>query len=459
MRIKGALGLDVLLLIDPKAMQYILNTAGYHFHKPQQNTATARLTTGEGLVWAQGAQHARQRKIINPAFSYTSLRVFLPLFRHTAQKAVSKWKQVISQGNTGSTVLDVPSWLARTTLDAMGAAAFDYEFGALDEADNELSNSFRNLFADSFYKRSDFTIIFEALWGYLPLGLVGVMQKLMPTKQLKRLRRYMKVARSVARNILDTQTQSHAAGKEGGKDVMSILIKANLSEDPKTKLSDDEIMAQLTTFILAGHETTASTMTWALYELSRHPGFQSQVREEIATTRAKAAQRGDTELTVADLDSMKYLLSLMKETLRYHPIATLLIREAGREDVIPLQTPLTTKTGEIISSIAVSKGQRVMLSFAAYNRLKSVWGEDADVWRPERFMEGIEAKQKTGLGVISNISTFSSGLRNCIGWRFALIEMQAVLIELIENFEFSPAPGNPEILRGATGLVTPMKFS
>lgn len=69
------------------------------------------------------------------------------------------------------------------------------------------------------------------------------------------------------------------------------------------------------TLFLAGHETTSSTISWALYELSRHPDFQNKVREEIWATRAQAAQRGDRELTVADLDSMKCLLALMKVRL------------------------------------------------------------------------------------------------------------------------------------------------
>ena len=71
-------------------------------------------------------------------------------------------------------------------------------------------------------------------------------------------------------------------------------------------------MSSFRTLFLAGHETTANTVSWALYELSRHPEFQTKVREEIRATRAHAAQRGDTELTVPDLDSMKYLLALMK---------------------------------------------------------------------------------------------------------------------------------------------------
>ncbi|KAF8589039.1 cytochrome P450 [Ramaria rubella] len=463
MRIKGAFGLDILFTSDPKAIQYILNTSGYNFPKIPQSAAMTRLVAGEGILWAAGiyvldrAQHARHRKIMNPAFSYTSLRVFLPLFRHTAQRTVSKWNELMAEGDNGSAVIDVPDWLARTTLDALGATAFDYEFGTLDEANNELSKVYRNLGFDVFYKRPNSTIVVQELWGYLPYALVKLLQRI-PGKRQKRLKSYMKAARRVAKDIVVTQTDRVITGKEGGKDVMSVLSQANLSENPKTMLSEDELMAQLTTLMLAGHETTASTINWALYELSTHPEFQDLVRNEIQQTRKQAAQRGDREMSVADLDSMKYLLALMKETLRYHPIVFFIRRVAGREDVIPLSNPQPAKNGETITNIPVSKGQRVMISIAAYNRLvelKSVWGEDADIWRPERFLEDHEPMQKTSLGVISNVYvavTFSSGIRGCIG----MIEMQAILIELLESFKFSPAPGNPEIIRGASGFMMPM---
>ncbi|KAF8518880.1 cytochrome P450 [Gautieria morchelliformis] len=453
--VKGAFGVNVLFTADPKAMQYILNTAGYNFPRSPQVIATSKLIVGPGITFAQGAQHARHRKIMNPAFSYSSLRLFLPVFHNTAEKTVAKWKDSVAQSGGLSTVIDTPSWLARTTLDAIGRAAFDHDFGAIDEKEDELYVVYKNLFADSFFKRSDFAIAFEALWGYIPLCVVSAM-RLLPTKQLRRLRTYTKVAHRVAKGIVQTQTESYSSGKECGKDVMSILIRANLSEDPKSKLSETEVMAQLKTVMIAGQETTASTLSWAFYELSRHPGFQSRVREEIKTTRAQAAQRGNGELTIADLDSMQCLLSVMKETLRYHPILTILSRVAGRDDIIPLSAPQTTKTGEVVTSITVSKGQRVLISIGAYNRLPSVWGDDADVWRPERFLEGVNAKQQTGLGVIANLATFSSGLHNCIGWRFALLEMQTILIDFLENFEFSPAPGDPEIIRSATALMSPM---
>ncbi|KAF8521630.1 cytochrome P450 [Hysterangium stoloniferum] len=455
-KVKGAFGDDVLFTADPKSLQYIYNTAGYNFPKPPEIRLTVALTTGKGVAWVEGEQHARHRKIMNPAFSYGALRGFLPLFRQTAQKTVIRFKEIIANNGGKSTVIDIPGWIARTTLDAIGAAAFDFQFNAVEEGStNELAKVYSNLFADTFFERSDELIIFDAICSFMPQWFSDL-AKYLPNEQMKRLREYMKVARKVAQSILDRQTKLHIAGKEGSKDVMSILIRANLSENPKNKLSDEEIISQLTTINLAGHETTAMTLTWALHELSRHPDFQNQLREEIAATRAHAAQRGDSELSIADLDSMKLLQALIKETLRYHPIVSALFRQAGRDDVIPLLHPIKSRTGDVIESIPVRKGQRVLISIAGYQRLKSVWGEDADVWRPERFLEGVERYQTTGLGVISNVATFSSGVRSCIGWRFAMIEMQAILIEFLENFEFSVPPGNIEIIRGPTGLMTPM---
>lgn len=285
--------------------------------------------------------------------------------------------------------------------------------------------------------------------------MVYALQRI-PTKAGTRLRNYMKVARRVAQSLVDRQLESRATGEEMGKDLMSILVKANLSEDSANKLADDEVLAQMTSLLLAGHDSVTYNVTWALYELSKRPDFQNRVREQIKVTRAQAEHRGDGQLTCADLDSMSYLLAVIKETLRYHPGVPNLTRVAAGDDIIPLSAPQTTKTGEIITQIPVSKGQTVMLSMAAYNRLESVWGEDANVWRPERFLENVESLEKTGLGVFGNIASFSGGVRSCIGWRFAVIETQAILVELIENFQFSPPPGNVEIRRAATISTSPM---
>ncbi|KAF8513598.1 cytochrome P450 [Hysterangium stoloniferum] len=446
-RIKGTFG----------ALRYIFNASGYNYPKPEDFRASVALMGGKGLSWAEGSQHARQKRIMNPAFSLSSLRAFLPVFSHFTQKMVLKLKEEIQeiQGNENtSTVLDIFSWLSRTALDSIGAAGFDYQFNAIDQkGESELAKAYNNFFSDFLFDLPDSMIVFGAIMGIVPQWMRSFLS-LLPNERMNRIRNYMSVARDVAKEIIDKQTDIYSEGKEGSKDIMSILVRANRAEDPNAKLSEEEILSQLTTIIFAGHESTSTTIAWALYELARHPEYQTRVRDEIRVTRAQAAQRGKVELTIPDLDSMPYLLAL--ETLRFHPIIPHLIREARRDDMIPLETPITTKVGQVITSIPVSRGQRVYTSFVAYNRLKSVWGEDADKWRPERFIEDTVATQNTGLGVFANVITFGGGVKSCIGWRFAVLEMQTILIEILESFEFSPPPGNIEIIRGAAGIMSPM---
>ncbi|KAF8510880.1 cytochrome P450 [Hysterangium stoloniferum] len=458
---KGVMGKDILMTADPKAcmtlfaLQYILNTSGYNFPKTLAVRRQATLTTGHGIVWAEGTQHARHRKIMNPAFSFGALRIFLPLFRHTSQRMVVSLEAELSKSNRTSSVFDIMPWLSRTTLDAIGVAGFDYQFGAIEQGHtNKLAQAYDNLFVDTWMERPDSMLVWGDALDWVPQWMAALLLNL-PSASLKRLHSYMEIALGVAKDIVDRQKAIHASGKEGSKDIMSILVRANLAENPKDRLSEVEVLSQLTTLFLAGHETTATSLTWAIYELARNPQYQTLVRDEIKVTRNQATQRGDDELSVADLDSMKYLLSLMKETLRFHPIVPMILRKSKRDDVIPLSTPITTKKGEVITNVAIPAGQKIIISISAYNRLKSVWGDDADVWRPERFIDG-SVKQGTNLGVYANLASFSSGVRGCIGWRFAVIEMQAILIELLEKFEFSPPPGDVKILRGSAGVLTPM---
>ncbi|GJJ11629.1 hypothetical protein Clacol_005865 [Clathrus columnatus] len=483
-KIYGEMGVKMLFISDPKAIQYILNTSGYNFPKPLSNRIGFTIMLGPGIVGAEG-QHARHRKILNPAFSFGTLREFLPLFRQKAFKLVNKLKEEIdSTTATDSNVVDLVPWLSRTTLDIIGAASAEYDFQALDGVqNNKLAQVYNNLFADALYQMSDINIAMPYILSKIPSFFTSMLTRL-PLRTMSRFRNYLKVATKVAQEVVDKQTQLYLHDKEGSKDLMSLLVKktfsvktfstvhANLSEDPKTKVGKNEILAQFTyelrlyisarsntkirTFFLAGHETTASALMWVSYELSRHPEWQKKLRGEIAKTRSQASERGDIELTIADFDSMSHLQAVMKETLRAYPIVPTVLREAGKDDCIPLSYPVPTANSEMISEIPINKGERVIISLLAYNRLKSIWGEDADEWRPERFLHGNGTHSQVNLGLIANLATFSSGIRGCIGWRFSILEMQAILIELLENFEFSPSPGNVEIIRGSTGVMAPM---
>ena len=89
-------------------------------------------------------------------------------------------------------------------------------------------------------------------------------------------------------------------------------MRANASENPKSKLTEEEMVSQMAALTLAGHETTASTITWLLWELAKHPEFQQKLRDEISQKRVEINARGDADFTMDDLESMEYLQAAIK---------------------------------------------------------------------------------------------------------------------------------------------------
>ncbi|THU75578.1 cytochrome P450 [Dendrothele bispora CBS 962.96] len=188
----------------------------------------------------------------------------------------------------------------------------------------------------------------------------------------------------------------------------------------------------------------------------RHPEHQQRILEEIHAVKSAKLDAGeDAGFTSHDYDSMPFFNACIKETLRMYPIVVTLARCTDRDDVIPLSEPVISTSGEKLAHIPVKKGQRVIIDITSYNRLKSAWGEDADKWNPERFLQPKTLQQMTSLGVYSNLLTFSAGVRACIGWRFALQEMQAIIAGLIPMFEFSIDP-TIDIYRAQLGGMVPM---
>lgn len=120
--------------------------------------------------------------------------------------------------------------------------------------------------------------------------------------------------------------------------------------------------------LLAGHETTTTTLSFFLLELARNPDVQTRLRREIRGARATIHARGQTEFTSADLDAMPYMQAVLKEAMRLHSIFPHNYRKATKDDVLPLAQPIVTKSGKVISEIPVPKGTRVILSIAGYNR-------------------------------------------------------------------------------------------
>ncbi|KAG5653790.1 hypothetical protein H0H81_010460 [Sphagnurus paluster] len=282
----------------------------------RERREVARLVSGKGLLWAEGDVHKRQRKIMLPGFSATEAKRYLPAFTSYAIKLCDKWKDMIFSADDQSTVVDIPFWASRCTLDAIGEVAFDYEFGSLDDADNTLGQAFSNLLFDTCGKLTDAQIFTQNIIAYIPTRLTEFLGDNLPSKKLLHARETAKLSTAVGKDLVAQKMDAHLKGIEK-HDILSLLIKANLSENQSSRLSEEELLGVMRLVILAGHETTANTFSWMLHELSRHPDMQTKLRKEILEMRRTIEARGDSSYTPADLDSMSYLNAVLKVRTSY----------------------------------------------------------------------------------------------------------------------------------------------
>ncbi|KAF5340128.1 hypothetical protein D9758_013169 [Tetrapyrgos nigripes] len=292
---------------------------------------------------------------------------------------------------------------------------------------------------------------------------------------MDRIRKTRQLATESASDLVRSKVKELKDG-EGKVDVMSLLVKANLSENENSRLNAEEIHSQMRQIFVAGHETTANSVGWALLELCRHPEMQDRLRKEIrAKEREIQARHGEAGgFSAMDLESTEYLNAVLKVDLNAISLCILKqyffvlagnstlpssfflphSRTFGADDCIPLDKPIISTRGEQITEIPVPKGTKVMISVAAYNRTKEIFREDAHSFNPDRWLNH---NQKTGqripgLNLYANLATFSTGIRSCIGWRFAVLEAQCFLVELINNFEFSSTQES-EIVRREPCIV------
>ncbi|KZV64469.1 cytochrome P450 [Peniophora sp. CONT] len=450
----GPLGTTRLMVSDPKALQYILQTSGYRYPKRHDARAVLRMIVGHGIGGTNGEQHQRVRKIMSPAFSGPQLQSFLPLFLRYSEALVEKWNEEEITAETGpEPVINVHRWLSRATLDIIGDAGFGFKFDALNNNHNDLRAVYANLFVDSTLYPYPLDIIFRIFWKYIPMNALWYLRYL-PRREYYRFRTYLDAIRGYVRSKLATQLDTKGAGKE---DLLSALRRANEAEEARSKITDVELFDQVSNIMLAGHDTTASTLTFWLWELAQNPEWQKRVREEVRAVRRKIAARGDSQWSIADYEGLTIMRATLNEAMRLHPIVWILAREAGQDDVIPLATPITTKSGQKVSSVTVRKGQGVDVCIHTYNRNADVWGPDANEWNPDRFIK-MDKDSAVPLGLHANLLNFSGGIRGCIGFRFAILEMQAIAATLVEKFEFALPPQVKEnaVKRMPTLLMVPM---
>ncbi|OBZ66502.1 hypothetical protein A0H81_13684 [Grifola frondosa] len=425
---------DRLCTMDTRALNHIL-THSNEYQKPEQARGNLARILGKGVLFTEGEQHRQQRRIMNPAFGPAQIRELTEIFVEKAIQASAAqgvllcdlsfvqlrdvWKaEIDKQGEPAR--IEVLSWLGRMTLDVIGLAGFNYVFDALDvtKKPNELTMAFREIFDSSVQ-----ITIYGILRNFLPI------LQILPDKRAQRTDQAHRVMRKIGKQLIAEKkaavVKELAGEKEDmerkdlqGRDLLTLLIKANMSTDiPEgQRLEDEDVLAQVPTFLVAGHETTSTATTWCLFALTQAPEVQRKLREELFTIST------DTP-SMDELMSLPYLDAVIRETLRVHAPVPATMRVATKDD----------------DCIRISKDSPIIIPILAINRMKELWGEDSFEFKPERW-ESIPEAVSSIPGVWGHLLTFLGGPRSCIGYRFSLVEMKALVFTLVRAFEYELAP-------------------
>ncbi|GAA5935942.1 uncharacterized protein JCM15063_001855 [Sporobolomyces koalae] len=482
-RYRGLLGQDLLLLSDSVAMTHLLTNDPYAcYQKPAELRGDLLVHLGKGLIFAEGEEHRHQRRMLTPAFSHANVKAMLPTFFDLAHKLRGIWIQKIETGEIdsatwyyrkdlesfraskeeGETVVEVADWLTRLTLDAIGKTGFDYEFSSLDRREDPLSTAFYTLFAPKLPMiriPPKFLLIHHVIGSCLHALPSMSWLKHVPDARMQQILEACKTLEVESRKIITAKRDEvKRAGQDalkGKKDLISLLIAAD-GPDSKISLTAEELRGQLNSFLFAGHDTIAGTIAWVLLAMSNDRARQERLRREIRRARTQAIAAGREELDHDELNSLEYLDAVVRESLRLEPALSATPRTAIKDDLIPLSVPIVSATdpSKTISFVPIKKGQTIWLGVYAANRDKKVFGPDADEFRPERWLDP-EHRIDSKMGVYSGLMTFLAGPRSCPGYKFALLEIKAVLSVLIDTFEFSPRDSSTIIERGTQVITRP----
>ncbi|OCH86066.1 cytochrome P450 [Obba rivulosa] len=428
---KGFLNNDRFYTMDLKAINHFL-THSSDYQKPAQSRFVLSSILGEGLLFVEESRFR----------TWTNSRVNQH-FVDQARQLREFWEFELSKVGDFARI-DAFDGLTKATLNIIGLAGFNYEFDALNPGrKNELHEAFFTIFSTT--ERGSF--IWPLLQGLFPP------LRFIPNARMRRLEHARTVMRRIGMQLVAEKKasvrQALAGEKFGsvdtkalhGRDLLTVLIKANMASDlaDNLRLSDEDVLWQVPTFLVAGHETTSSATTWCLYALTQAPEAQRKLRAELFTLLT------DTP-TMDELNALPYLDAVVRETLRVHAPVASSSRQAVKDDIVPLSTPFTDARGEVHDTSKVDKGAQFFLPVQAINRSRELWGEDAHEFKPERW-ESLPETVSSIPGVWGHLLTFSGGPRSCIGYRFSLVEMKALIFTLVRAFEFELAVPPEEITK------------
>src|ERR1700686_576364 len=381
----------VLLVHEPGAIRRVLldNAANYRKDRLQRRVLSAGLN--DGLLSAEGEQWRVQRRVLAPMFARRTVMDFVPAMMAAAEALIDRWS---SLGEGAS--IDVSAEMARVTLDVVERTIFSDGFGS-----------------DAEDIRMAMATYFNTIGKISPLYILGV-PDFVPRLGRLRVRSTLKFFEAEVDRVIAARRRILAEQPDRApNDLLTHLLGA-LDTGGKGGLTEAEVRSNILTFIAAGHETTANTLSWALFLLSQSPEWRARVEAE--------ADRELAGPTAGMADRMVETRAVIEETVRLYPPISAISRVAlGRDDF----------NGE-----PVRAGSLIVISPYVLHRHRLLW-DRPDVFDPRRFLGPAHA-------AIDRFAylPFGAGPRKCIGSTFALQEATLVLAAIVRHFAFRVKPGH-----------------
>ena len=300
-----------------------------------------------------------------PAFAYRHIKDLYPIFWAKSRELVQALSEFVKEQAAtagqekdlhSTAVVALGTWMSRATLDIIGVAGMGQDFNAIEDPETALYTTYKKIFQPS--KTARFIGLASM---FIPMQLL----RMLPLKRNGDIMAASEVIKSVSRNLVRSKQKKMAEEKgRADVDILSVALESG-------GFNEEELVNQLMTFLAAGHETTATSMQWALLTLCQYPEMQTRLREEI---RANLPSPDDatSQMSAEVLDRLPYLHAVCNEVLRVYPAV-----------------PMTRRVAEHDTSIQghfIPKGTDVFLAPGAVNMSIELWGPDALEFKPERWL-------------------------------------------------------------------------
>ncbi|XP_069613231.1 ultra-long-chain fatty acid omega-hydroxylase-like [Ranitomeya imitator] len=412
----------IVSLIHPETLKPVVAAPAAIAPKDELFYGFAKPWLGDGLLLSGGEKWARHRRLLTPAFHFDILKHYVNIFNESTDIMHAKWRRLSVEGPMS---LDMFEHISLMTLDSLLKCTFSYDSGCQEKPSDYIA---------AIYELSKLVVKRE---NSLPHHFDFIYYL---SSNGRKFRRACKIVHEFTANVVQLRkkalqekgAENWIKSKQGKtKDFIDILI---LSKDEDgNQLSDEELRAEVDTFMFEGHDTTASGLSWILYNLASHPEYQEKCREEIR----ELLKGSTTHLEWDDLSQLPFTTMCIKESLRLHPPVTVVARRCTEDITMP--------DGKVIP-----KGNISLLSIYGTHHNPAVW-PNPEVYDPYRF-DPSSTQERSSYAFVP----FSAGPRNCIGQNFAMAEMKVVLALTLLNFKVTLDPKKsvrrmPELILRAEG--------